>query len=213
MFSRVLRRNGNTLFRRNLSKEVFTHPHKYLLSVGFSELQSESILKAFGAMGQPATVRSLESFGVPGLQSFAASVEREESKKNSKRDGIDASEAAIPINVHVSFPGGPNRDAPSLTVSALVGDSLLDIIEATPSLQGYLECACGGIAACSTCHIIVDPEHFPLLPPIEEDEEDMLDLAWGNTATSRLGCQVRLSRGLDGLKITIPDGSINLYSR
>lgn len=73
-----------------------------------------------------------------------------------------------------------------------------------------MEGACEGSLACSTCHVIVDPEYFDMLPEATEDEEDMLDLAFGLTHTSRLGCQIRVSEELDGLTITIPSASRNM---
>ena len=53
-----------------------------------------------------------------------------------------------------------------------------------------LEGACEGSLACSTCHVVVDAEWYDLLKEATEDEEDMLDLAFGLTRTSRLGCQI-----------------------
>jgi ferredoxin len=65
--------------------------------------------------------------------------------------------------------------------------------------------ACEGQLACSTCHIYVDEKYFKLLPEMEEEEEDMLDLAWGLEDNSRLGCQIKMTPALDGLTITIPE--------
>ncbi|TMW60339.1 hypothetical protein Poli38472_000381 [Pythium oligandrum] len=73
-----------------------------------------------------------------------------------------------------------------------------------------LECACGGELACSTCHLIFEQEVFDKLPEISEEEEDMLDLAWGLTDTSRLGCQIKVSKDLEGTTVRIPDESNNL---
>ena len=72
-----------------------------------------------------------------------------------------------------------------------------------------LEGACEGSLACSTCHVIVEPDFFERLPEPEEEEEDMLDLAFGLTATSRLGCQLRVTEELDGLRVRLPGGSNN----
>ncbi len=72
-----------------------------------------------------------------------------------------------------------------------------------------LEGACEGALACSTCHVIVDPQWIDALPEATEDEEDMLDLAFGLTKTSRLGCQIRITPELDGLKVTIPSETRN----
>lgn len=65
--------------------------------------------------------------------------------------------------------------------------------------------ACGGELACSTCHVVFEPEIFEKLPPKQEEEEDMLDLAWGLTDTSRLGCQIKVTPMLEGAKITVPE--------
>ena len=46
-----------------------------------------------------------------------------------------------------------------------------------------LDSACGGVLVCSTCHVITESDIFNILPPQEEDETDMLDLAAGVTAT------------------------------
>ena len=75
-----------------------------------------------------------------------------------------------------------------------------------------LEGACEGSLACSTCHVIIDSEWYDLLKEATEDEEDMLDLAFGLTRTSRLGCQIIITEELDGLTVTLPSGSRNMMS-
>lgn len=73
-----------------------------------------------------------------------------------------------------------------------------------------LEGACEGSLACSTCHVVVEQEWFDKLAEASEEEEDMLDLAFGLTHTSRLGCQIRMSDELDGLVVTLPGGTRNM---
>ncbi len=73
-----------------------------------------------------------------------------------------------------------------------------------------LEGACEGSLACSTCHVIVDQQWFDKLKGATEDEEDMLDLAFGLTHTSRLGCQIMMSDALDGLRVTLPAATRNM---
>jgi ferredoxin, 2Fe-2S len=73
-----------------------------------------------------------------------------------------------------------------------------------------IEGACEGCMACSTCHVIVDPEWFTRLEPASEDEEDMLDLAFGLTKTSRLGCQITITEALDGLVVQLPASTRNM---
>jgi 2Fe-2S ferredoxin len=93
-------------------------------------------------------------------------------------------------------PGGRRRE-----VDAPVGVSVLDVAHSNAI---DLEGACEGSMACSTCHVIVDPAWFDKLPGSSEEEDDMLDLALGLTRTSRLGCQITVTRELDGLVVTLP---------
>ena len=73
-----------------------------------------------------------------------------------------------------------------------------------------LEGACEGSLACSTCHVIVDEAYFDKLQEPKEAEDDMLDLAWGLTHTSRLGCQIILTDELDGITVTLPAATRNM---
>lgn len=67
-----------------------------------------------------------------------------------------------------------------------------------------LEGTCEGQMACSTCHVVIGAEWFGKLKPASEDEEDMLDLAAGVTAHSRLACQIDLADELDGIEVFMP---------
>ena len=78
-------------------------------------------------------------------------------------------------------------------------------------LSEQLECSCGGIAACSTCHVVLDQSSYSKFEDPEESELDMIDLAWGPTPTSRLGCQLVFSEECDDVKMTIPEMSNNLF--
>ena len=73
-----------------------------------------------------------------------------------------------------------------------------------------IEGACDGALACSTCHVIVDPAWVGKLDEASEDEEDMLDLAFGLTETSRLGCQIIMSDAFDGLTVKLPQETRNM---
>ena len=64
--------------------------------------------------------------------------------------------------------------------------------------------------ACSTCHVVVDSDWYSKLPAPSEEEEDLLDLVFGLTRTSRLGCQVTMTEALDGLTVKLPSRSRNL---
>jgi ferredoxin, 2Fe-2S len=99
------------------------------------------------------------------------------------------------------------RDGRRREVEAPLGLSLLEIAHK----NGVdIEGACEGSLACSTCHVIVDPEWYDLLKEASEDEEDMLDLAFGLTATSRLGCQIIITEELDGLIVRLPASTRNM---
>lgn len=86
----------------------------------------------------------------------------------------------------------------------------LSILEVAHQNDIDLEGACEGSLACSTCHVIVDPKWFDKLEEPTEDEEDMLDLAFGLTQTSRLGCQIILTDDLDGIEVNLPAGTRNM---
>jgi len=79
------------------------------------------------------------------------------------------------------------------------------VMEAGRDANLGIEGTCGGCLSCATCHVIVDSAWFPKTGAPSEDEVDMLDLAFGLSETSRLGCQIEMSDDLDGLKVTIPE--------
>ncbi len=84
------------------------------------------------------------------------------------------------------------------------------VLEAAHNNDIDLEGACEGSLACSTCHVVVDKEFFDKLEEPSEDEEDMLDLAFGLTPTSRLGCQITMTQDLDGLTLVVPSQTRNI---
>ena len=102
-----------------------------------------------------------------------------------------------------------DREGTRIEVDAPVGLSLLELAHRN---NIDIEGACEGSLACSTCHVIVDEEDFDRLEEPTEDEEDMLDLAFGLTRTSRLGCQIIVTEELDGLTVTLPHETRNMMS-
>jgi 2Fe-2S ferredoxin len=102
------------------------------------------------------------------------------------------------------------RDGAAREVDAPLGLSVLEIAHRN---KIDIEGACEGSLACSTCHVIVDPDWYDLLKDATEDEEDMLDLAFGLTATSRLGCQIIMTEELDGLTVRLPSATRNMQLR
>lgn len=93
-----------------------------------------------------------------------------------------------------------------ITVEAELGQSLLDVAQTAHAPEGY---ACGGVCACSTCHVYVE-EGAALLSEKEEDEEDILDKAFDVRMSSRLGCQAKIRK--DGLiSVRISRESLEAY--
>ncbi len=92
-------------------------------------------------------------------------------------------------------------------ISAQEGLSLLEVAHQN---NIELEGACEGSLACATCHVILEEEVYNKLDEPEEAEEDMLDLAFGLTHTSRLGCQIILTKDLDGIRVKIPSATRNI---
>ncbi|XP_037966835.2 adrenodoxin-like protein 2, mitochondrial [Plutella xylostella] len=97
------------------------------------------------------------------------------------------------------------HDGKRIEAEAKVGDTLLDVVVNNDlNIEGFG--ACEGTLTCSTCHVIFKPEDYARLPEEPCDEEcDMLDLAYGLTETSRLGCQITLTRDMDGLEVKVPE--------
>lgn len=109
--------------------------------------------------------------------------------------------------LHVTF---ITKDGEQTEIEVAEGDNLLDIAQA---YNMDMEGACGGSCACSTCHVIVDPDFYDRMEEPDDDENDMLDLAFGLTETSRLGCQIKMTKELDGLRVALPAMTRNLQAR
>jgi len=93
-------------------------------------------------------------------------------------------------------------DGTSRTIDAEIGK---DLMTAAHENDIELEGACGGELACSTCHLIFEDGVYDSLPEKDDEEDDMLDLAFEVTDTSRLGCQVIVQNDFDGITVQIPD--------
>jgi ferredoxin, 2Fe-2S len=94
-------------------------------------------------------------------------------------------------------------DGSSLTVTAVPGTSLMQLAvdQGVPGILGR----CGGYCNCGTCHVYLDPAWAAALPAPSVEEDTLLsDCAAERRATSRLGCQVKLTQELDGITVTVP---------
>ena len=93
-----------------------------------------------------------------------------------------------------------DREGKTHTLEAVEGWRVMEIIRE----HGLpIKAECGGACACATCHVYVAPEWAEKLPPMRDDEEDMLDEAFDVTDASRLSCQIIYDAPLDGLSITL----------
>uniref|UniRef100_A0A8C6CN92 Ferredoxin-2, mitochondrial n=1 Tax=Moschus moschiferus TaxID=68415 RepID=A0A8C6CN92_MOSMO len=101
-----------------------------------------------------------------------------------------------------------DRSGQRIPVSGRVGDNVLHLAQR----HGLdLEGACEASLACSTCHVYVSEDHLDLLPPPDEREDDMLDMAPLLQENSRLGCQIVLTPELEGAEFTLPKITRNFY--
>ena len=82
---------------------------------------------------------------------------------------------------------------PGLSVMEVIRDAGFDELLAL----------CGGCCSCATCHVKVDPAFADTLPPMSQDEDDLLDSSSHREQCSRLSCQLMVTDALDGLRVTI----------
>ncbi|KAL7484593.1 hypothetical protein ACHAW6_010228 [Cyclotella cf. meneghiniana] len=221
---------------------------EFLLSLGYSGAVSEGIIKALLQNGIASSsllkmVKSLagryEVGEDAGLESLAASVKAELEKEEGK---TKVTILCLPSTGWSPADDNDNDQLPivhsmerAFAVEAIEGTTLTDIVkfgttENSDVLGEYLECACSGIMACSTCHVVIHPEWYDprtepdignssrpnhsldptKVGPPSEAELDMIDLAYEPQLTSRLGCQVVVTKELNGLVVLLPAGSNNL---
>ena len=93
------------------------------------------------------------------------------------------------------------QDGTESTVEGEAGLSVMEVIRD----NGFDEllALCGGCCSCATCHVHVDPAFAAMLPPMSEDENDLLDSSSHRDERSRLSCQLPFSDALDGMRVTI----------
>ncbi|ELT97886.1 hypothetical protein CAPTEDRAFT_149659 [Capitella teleta] len=107
--------------------------------------------------------------------------------------------------VNVTF---VDREGKRHPIRGKIGDNLMYLAH---RYGIELEGACEASLACSTCHVYVNDDYFDALPEPEEKEEDMLDLAVFLKENSRLGCQIILSKDLEGMELVLPQATRNFY--
>ena len=93
------------------------------------------------------------------------------------------------------------RDGRSRAIEGRSGDSLMENLRAG-GIEEILA-LCGGCCSCATCHVFVDEEWLSALPPISDDEDDLLSTSGVRQANSRLSCQIPFGDALDGVAVTV----------
>ncbi|KAL3939745.1 MAG: hypothetical protein SGBAC_005589 [Bacillariaceae sp.] len=221
--SRTFARSSGTDNPPDVEKAV-----TFIVNVGYERPIAQGVVDALKEAGMSgdallATARQLagrwEVGEDEGLEPLAASVKMTLSKVEGKKT---IKVYVVPPNSWNSSEGEEDKDVDyeammsrAFEVEALEGTSLTDVAkfgdgEGAETLGEYIECACAGIMACSTCHVIVDEQWFEKVGEPCEAEQDMLDLAYSPRDRSRLGCQIVLDETLDGLVVKIPKGANNL---
>ncbi|XP_074059456.1 ferredoxin-2, mitochondrial [Macrotis lagotis] len=153
-----------------------------------------------GACGPDAGRAAAQWPGRPrGFRSSGPRPEEEEEKRPPDAEPLSED------LVNVVF---VDRSGKRIPVRGRVGEDVLRVAQR----HGIdLEGACEASLACSTCHVYVSEEHLAILPPPEEREDDMLDLAPLLQENSRLGCQIILTKELEGAQFTLPKITRNFY--
>jgi len=189
MVVRILR-SASSIFRSNLSS---FHQIRYFSSTTTTSTVTKrtNVILPYNFLLQ----RRLLSAASPALQQVKPASSTNPPAKEEKKENANAE----PVTITFVTAEGERH-----TVQGKVGDSLLDVvIDKQIPLDGYG--ACEGTLACSTCHIVMHQKDYDSLPDRPSDEElDMLDLAYGLSDTSRLGCQVILKKEYEGMEVMVP---------
>lgn len=98
--------------------------------------------------------------------------------------------------LHVTTREGEQKD-----VSGEEGLSVMEVLRNNGVDDAFA--LCGGCCSCATCHIYVQEDRLSAMPPMSEDENDLLDSSSHRQANSRLSCQIPWSASFDGLAVTV----------
>jgi ferredoxin len=107
--------------------------------------------------------RFVASIRIAGQQMFPGRI------SNTNHSHMTTKSIFRMLNINIKVPY--ERD--TVTISAKPGQTIKDLVDENERLRQYLECACDGNAACSTCHVIVDPDFYDKLDPPEQAELDI----------------------------------------
>ena len=207
---RGYRHTGTTKWRLWSFMPLSTDVKKFLTEEkGYPANVAEGMLRAM----PNASMHSFKQLGDSGLRALSGAVARDIMHQEQRRE--------LPSVTVVIIPFG-RREEEGLTFEANEGMTLFDLWEENrSSLGSFVECACGGIAACSTCHVILEQDAYDAITAseggIKEAEIDMLDLAEDPQPTSRLGCQMSFRKlqhddgDMGKLVLRLPESTNNLW--
>ena len=178
-------RNSSVCTNSKTSKDHFKTPH-----AGFFPMSNSGVF--------PAS----HSGGFPSLEHY-----RTIHSTTANHHGSHHHHEPIPEEevVNITY---VDRNGTRHPVRARVGDNVLYLAHRNDI---DLEGACEASLACSTCHVYVAEDFYDMLPEPLEEEEDMLDMAACLQDNSRLGCQIVLTRDMDGIEVTLPRITRNFY--
>lgn len=94
-----------------------------------------------------------------------------------------------------------DRSGQEHNIEAGSGQTLMEAIR--DAGMDELLALCGGCLSCATCHVHIDPDYLEMMPPMSEDENDLLDSSEHRDARSRLSCQIPIEDKLAGLRLAI----------
>ncbi|XP_047541101.1 adrenodoxin-like protein 1, mitochondrial [Vanessa atalanta] len=101
-----------------------------------------------------------------------------------------------------------DKDGKKTNVRGKIGDNVLYLAH---RYGVEMEGACEASLACTTCHVYVNTDYLDKLTDPEEKEDDLLDMAPFLKENSRLGCQIILTKEMEGMELTLPKATRNFY--
>ena len=95
-----------------------------------------------------------------------------------------------------------NTDGTSIVTEAFEGSTIME--NATENMINGIDAECGGSCSCATCHVYIDEKWLDKIEKPNSIEEDMLNFVYDFKYNSRLSCQIKISKKLEGLIVYIP---------
>lgn len=97
-----------------------------------------------------------------------------------------------------------SREGQEAAVDAEAGLTVMEIVRDAGFGDSFG--LCGGVRSCATCHVYVDPAFADRMPPMSDEENELLDGSDDRQPNSRLSCQIPFDAALDGLAVEIAPG-------